>query len=103
MVIPLLALVAFLAAWTWFLHKRSDRRMWSPLWLAFTTTAVAVLFIVSGSLGYILSKRARFGAGTAWSDTVLWWEVGAGIVLVPLALYFWRRGLRDVDRRLPRS
>lgn len=101
--IPVLTVVAFLAAWWWFAYGRSGGRVWSPMWLAFTTTATAALFLISGSIGYILDRRARFVAGTAWSETVIWWEVGVGIALVPVAVYFWRRGFRDVDHRLGRA
>lgn len=94
-----LAVVAFLAAWAWFLHKRSRGRQWSPLWLAFSTTAAAALFIVAGSIGYTLSRHERFRAGSAWSETVIWWEVVVGIALVPLAVYFWRRGVHSLHRR----
>jgi hypothetical protein len=97
-----LVIVAVLATWGWFLYKSSRGRMWSPLWLAFSTTAAAVLFLVAGAIGYTLSKRARFFDGTSWSDGVIWWQVGVGLALLPLALYFWRRGLRSMARNRPR-
>jgi hypothetical protein len=97
-----LAFVAFLVALSWLL-RGSNQRKWSPLWLAFTTTAAAAVFLVSGSIGYSLDRRTRFFAGAEWADTVLWWEVGVGVALVPLALYFWRLGLRDIDARLQRA
>jgi hypothetical protein len=93
------ALTAFLAAWTWVLNTRSGGRLWHPLWLAFGTSALAGLFIVAGSIGYILSKHARFVAGTAWSGTVIWWEVWTGVALVPLAAFLWRRGVRSLGTR----
>ena len=42
---------------------------------------------------------ARFVAGTAWSDSIIWREVAVGIALIPLAVYFWRRAIRDDRRR----
>lgn len=92
--LPLLVPVAFLAAWAWFLHKRSGGRQWSPLWLAFTSTTVATLFFIAGTIGYRLDKRTRFFAGTAWSDTVIWWQIWVGIAAAFAAVYFWRKGLR---------
>lgn len=73
---------------------------WSPPWLAFMTTALSVVFLIAGSIGYFLDKRERFFAGSAWSETVIWWQVGVGIVLVPIAAYFWRRGAADIEQRL---
>jgi hypothetical protein len=95
-VIPVLILVAFLAAWTWFLYKSSRGRMWSPLWMAFSATAAAALFIGAGAIGYTLSKRDRFVAGTAWSDSVIWWQIGVGLALLPLAVYLSRKGARSL-------
>jgi hypothetical protein len=94
--IPLLMFAAFLAAWTWFLYKRSGGRMWSPLWIAFSATATSLLFLTAGALGFTLSRHARFVAGTAWSDSVIWWEVWVGIGAALMAAYFWRRGLRAI-------
>jgi len=93
LLIPL-ALLAVVAAWWWFLNRASGHRMWSPIWLALSATAAATLFVISGGVGYRLSRHERFIAGTAWSGSVIWWEVSVGIVLVPVAVFFWRRGLR---------
>jgi hypothetical protein len=71
----------------------------NPLRAAFTATSLAALFIVSGLAGYTPSRHARFVAGTAWSDSVIWWEVAVGMALLPLAAYFWRRAIRDDGRR----
>ena len=98
--VPLLIVVTFVVAWAWFLRQRSGSRAWSPLWLAFSATALAALFLGAGTIGYILSKRDRFVAGTSWSETVLWWEVGVGIALIPVAIYLWRRGLRSISLAL---
>ena len=88
-----LVVVPFLAAWWWFLYRFSGR---NPFPVAFTTTAVAGLFIVAGTIGYTLSKHDRFVAGTAWSDSVIWWEVGVGLALLLLAAYFWRISFRCI-------
>jgi hypothetical protein len=97
-----LALVGFVAVWTWALYRRSGGRYWSPLWLAFSTTAVAALLIVAGTSGYTLGRSTRFVDGTGWSDAVIWWEVGAGAALLPLCWYFWRKGLRSGMPHSPR-
>jgi hypothetical protein len=92
--IPVSVLTAVLAAWAWFLHRRSKGRIWTSLWTAFSLGALSALFILSGILGYVLSRRARFLADTTRSDTVIWWQVWVGLALVPFAMFLWRRGLR---------
>jgi len=94
--IPALVVVAFLTGWNWLLYKKSRGRAWSPLWMAFSTTATAILFVVSGALGYTLNKHTRFVNGTAWSDSVIWWEIWTGIAVALVAACFWRAGLRSI-------
>jgi membrane protein implicated in regulation of membrane protease activity len=98
-VIPPVLFLAFLVAWTWLLNARPGHQMLSPIRFAFSTTAAAGLLLVAGLLGFALDTRARFLTGTRWAGTVIWWEVGAGLMLVPVAAYFWRRAAREVDRR----
>ena len=93
-----LTLVAIVAAGMWFQHRLSQGRAWSPLWLAFSNTFAAALFLVSGSIGFRLQTTLL---GTSrWSDSVIWPEVGVGLVFAGLALLFWRRAIRDTDRKL---
>ena len=68
----------------------------SPIFNALSLTAASVLFVVTGLVGYTLSKHDRFVAGTPWSSTVIWWQVGVGVALLPVAVYFWRRGVRSL-------
>lgn len=98
LLIPVI-LVALLGAWWWFLDKQSGHRTRSPLWLAFSSTALAVWLIGAGVSGYAVSRHARFVAGSGWSGEVIWWEVALGAALVPLAFYFWRRGLSQTPHR----
>ena len=94
--IIVLALLAFLAAWNLFLYKQSGRRAWSPLWMAFSATFAALLFVGAGTVGYTLDKHDRFVAGTAWSDSVIWSQVWVGLAASLVAAYLWRRGLRSL-------
>lgn len=96
--IPLALIAVFFAGWHWFLHRASRGRMWSPLWMAFSATAVAMLFIGAGAIGYALGAQERLVEGTAWSDQVIWWQVGVGVAFVPLAALLWRIGLRSLSR-----
>jgi hypothetical protein len=94
----LAALLAFVAAWHWVLYRRARARTWSPLWGAFTATAVAMLFVVAGALGYRLEGGVPFTIAAAWSGTVLWSEIGVGIGVALIAIYLWHRGLRSLRR-----
>jgi hypothetical protein len=89
--IPFLLVLALVGGWYLFLYKSSNGRLWSPLWMAFTTTASAAVLIVAGAIGYTLDRRAQFFAGTAWSDSVIWWQVGVGLAMLPLAAYSFRK------------
>jgi len=67
-VMPFLIVVASLAAFQWWIYRLGGRRMQSPLWYAFNTTAAAALFLISGSLGYTLQKGLPLFAAARWSD-----------------------------------
>jgi hypothetical protein len=89
-----IAMIATLTAWWWFglLPFHGTR---NSLWMAFSTTGVSALCLVSGIVGYDLSRHSRFVAHTSWSPTVIWWEIATGVALAPVAAYFWRKGLRS--------
>ena len=97
-ILALAALLAFVAAWHWFVYRRSHGRSLSPLWGAFTATAVAVLFVVAGAGGYRLHGGVPFTIAAAWSGTVLWSEIWVGIGTALIAAYLWHRGLRSLRR-----
>ena len=73
-------------------------RAWRPLPLAFSLTGFALLLIWAGASGYTLDRHTQFVNGTAWSATVIWWQVLLGLAVVPAAAHFWRVGLRDLRR-----
>jgi hypothetical protein len=98
-VVSVLALVAVISAGTWFQYRLSRGRMWSSLWMAFSTTATSGLFIVAGITGLNLSKHARFATGAGASSRVIWWEVGTGLALAVVSLVFWRQGIRSARKR----
>ena len=95
-VLPVVAVLALFAAWVVFLYKRSGGRVWSPLWMAFSTTTTAALFLVAGFLGYTLNRHTRFVDGTAWTGEVIWWQIGVGAVATAAAVFFWRKGLQSI-------
>ena len=101
-VIAFLSIAVLLAAGTWFQYRLSRGRMWHPLWLAFSMTFAAILFLVSGSLGYRLERRVSILAANRWAGGVIWWEIQLGLIFFVLAVIFWRLAIRDTDRRLGR-
>ena len=64
-----------------------------PFQAAFSATAAAGLFLVTGLVGY--SLRHGFFHGI-WTGTVVWWEIRLGLLFSILAAYFWRRSLRSL-------
>ena len=94
--VAVVMIVASIAAWNVFLYKQSGGRMWNPFSMAITATATAVLFVVSGSIGYTLSRHDRFIAQTAWTDGVIWSQVWVGLIAAALAVVLWRRALRSI-------
>ena len=91
--ITIVMVVAMVAVWWLGLFPFHSRR--NSLWLAFTATAASALYVGAGIIGYDLDRHSRFVAHASWSPTVIWPEVGIGLVLIPVAAYFWRKGLRD--------
>jgi hypothetical protein len=98
-----LTLVALVGAGLWFQHRLAKGREWSPLWLAFSSTFAAALCLISGSMGFRLDRRASFLAGSRWSDTVVWSEIAIGVAFAALAVFYWRRAIREADRILNRA
>jgi hypothetical protein len=68
-------------------------RRTTPLSGAFSTTFMAVMFLVTGVSGYSLSHGFFEGS---WTDGVVWWEIRLGIVFSLVAIYLWRKALRTM-------
>jgi drug/metabolite transporter (DMT)-like permease len=92
--IPLLLVTALVVGWNFFLYKQSRGRMWNPLWIAFSTTALAIVYVGAGAIGYTLDRHERFVAHTAWTGHVIWSEIGLGLLAGLVALHFWHKGLQ---------
>jgi len=101
-VVPYVILIAAAVAWHYYSYKQSGGRTHRPLWMAFSATALSIVFLAAGSMGYMLSRHDQFVAHTAWADGVLWSEVGAGLALALLAAILWPLGLRDLRTHQPR-
>ena len=53
-------LLALAVGWHYFTYRLSGRPLWNPLWMAFTLTAVALVYGVAGLLGYEVPRHNPF-------------------------------------------
>lgn len=97
-VVGILIIVA--AAFLW--HRRIVPAR-SPQSLAFTTTFGALLFLISGLIGFGLQKGPALFSDARWSNTVIWPQVELGLAFLVASIFCWRRALKDADRRLRRT
>jgi hypothetical protein len=92
----LVGVVVVVVGWHWFINVQSGGRARSPLWGAFTATAVAILFVVAGAVGYKLTHGVPFANRLEWTGRVLWSEIWVGAAAAVVAVFLWRAGLRSI-------
>jgi hypothetical protein len=90
----LLGMFAFVAVVVWLAGPRLTHRM-SPLHAAFTMTAAGMLFLLTGSLGYVIRKSGGVPF-LQHQDAVIWPQVWWGIGALVAAILFWRRALQTL-------
>jgi hypothetical protein len=87
--------LAFFVAWNYFIYRRSGRPLWNPLWMAFTITAVALLYGVAGAFGYEVPRHNPFIDHPAvWVGHVVWPQVELAAGMALISVFFWRQGLK---------
>ncbi len=74
-----------------------SKAMRRPIPLACSTTALAALLLGAGVSGRTVSRHDAFVAGTPWTGAVIWWQVAAGLLLLMLAVWLWRRAIRSLQ------
>ena len=74
-----------------------SKAMRRPVPLACTITLFAIVQLTAGLTGYRLNRHAAFVAGTPWSGEVNWPQVFAGLLLLMVAAWLWRRALRSLQ------
>jgi hypothetical protein len=91
-------IIAFLAAWQYFLYRLSGRRpLWNPVWAAFTLTAVGLLYGAAGVLGYSVPlHNPVIDQPVVWVGHVVWRQVGFGSAEVLASVVFWWLGLKEL-------
>ena len=88
-------IIAAAAAWQYFVYRLSGRPLWNPLWMAFTITAVALLYGTAGVIGYEVPLHNPFiGHPATWVGHVVWPEVALGGGMALASVFFWRQGLK---------
>ena len=97
--IPILVVIIIGAGWQMFVYRLSGRRAWDPLWLAFSTTAAALVFVIAGAIGYALDPHDRFVTHTAWTRAIIWRQIAVGLAMAVVAGYCWRKSLRHARLR----
>ena len=90
------ALVAVAVLWHWLMYRQSNGRTHRPLWMAFSTTTLALLFVTAGAAGYRLSHGVPFTNPSAWTGAIIWSQIAIGVCAALFAAYFWRLGLRSL-------
>jgi hypothetical protein len=67
--------------------------MRTPFMNALTAGAIGLVCLGTGVAGYPIGRHARF-VGAPWTDTVIWWQVGLGSLLLAVAVHFAREAHR---------
>jgi hypothetical protein len=77
--------------------RRGRGRMssYSTLGYAFNFTIGAAGLLITGLIGFHVG-RYRSTSGSRWSDDYIWWQVWMGLALACVAVWFWRKGLREI-------
>lgn len=94
-------LLTFGVGWHYFTHRLSGRPWWNPLWMAFTITAVALLYAVAGLLGYDIPRHNPFiDQPVVWVGRVVWPQVTLGSIMLLASVPLWWFGLKRIRPRL---
>lgn len=92
--------LALVAGWYYLIYRRSGRRIWSPLWLAFMLTAVALFHAGAGLLGYDVPRHNPFLEEPAvWVGHVVWPQVRLASIVLLASVPFWWLGLKGLRSR----
>jgi len=57
----------------------------------FSALAAGTLSLATGLIGFTLSVPDASSAGTHWTGGPIWWQVWAGVGLLLLGVYWFRR------------
>src|SRR5262245_41768931 len=94
-VLIVLGILGAVLAWQYFIVRLSGRPWWNPLWIAFTLTAVALLYGIGALLGYDVPLHNPFIGRPATRDGhVVWAQVWFASMMGLASVVFWWQGLK---------
>ena len=64
---------------------------------------VGLWLTVAGVIGWDVKYLRGFFQGMEWVEPPIWWQIGAGVTLLALAVYLARREPHNVPRRPERA
>lgn len=70
-------------------------KRYSTLGYAFNFTLAAAGSLIAGLIGFHLDRQ-RTPSGSRWSEHIIWWQIWMGLALTCVAVWFWRKGLREI-------
>jgi hypothetical protein len=90
-------LTACVVGWNFFTYKVSGRPWRNPLWMAFSLTAVALLYGIAGFIGYAVPLDNPFiSQPAAWVGHIVWAQVAMASVMGLISVLPWRQGLKGL-------
>ena len=99
-VLIVLGIVVFLVGWNVVMVRLSGRPWWNPLWMAFTLTAVAMLYGSAGLMGYSVPHNPVIENRIVWVGHVVWPQVKMAGAMALISVLLWTLGLKQL--RSPR-
>ena len=88
-------LLILIVGWHYVMYRRSGRPPWNPLWMAFTLTAVALLYATAGFIGYEVPRHNPFIEHPAvWVGHVVWPQVTSSSIMLLVSGPLWWLGLK---------
>jgi hypothetical protein len=94
-VFTVVGLLALLVGWHYFTYRLSGRPWWNPLWMAFTLTAVALVYGVAGLLGYDVPRHNPFiNRPVVWVGHVVWAQVALASIMLLVSAPMWWFGVK---------
>ena len=100
---PILFAVGVVATfffWDYYIIRDSGRRSrWNPLWMAFTLTFVALIYVVPGLFGYsVPASNPVIQNRVVYVGHILWNQIAFGAAFGLVSVACWWAGLKRLAR-----
>jgi len=94
-VLIVLGILGAALAWQYFLVRISGRPWWNPLWIAFTLTAVALLYGLTALFGYnVPLHNPVIDHPVTKVHHVVWAQLWFASLMGLASVVFWWQGLK---------